>query len=254
MRRAVALALAALAGATVAQVPDTRRSGFADMSPATQAMQRDDAQNPALLFAADGALAWQQAPAPGTRSCAACHGEAGTSMRGVAVRYPAFDATLSRPVTLGERIDACRMRHQGAAAWGAESALRLAMEAFVALQSRGLPLAPPDDPQLAPYLARGEARWRQCIGQLDLACRHCHDAHAGQRLGGSVIPQGHPTAYPIYRLEWQALGSLQRRLRNCYHGVRAALPAFGAPELVELELHLARRAAGMRWEAPGVRP
>ena len=74
------------------------------------------------------------------------------------------------------------------------------------------------------------------------------------RLGGSPIPQAHPTGYPIYRLEWQGLGSLQRRLRACMSGVRAEPFAWGAPELVELELYLARRARGMPLETPGVRP
>ncbi len=45
--------------------------------------------------------------------------------------------------------------------------------------------------------------YRQRIGQLDLSCAQCHDDNAGKRLGGSVIPQAHPTGYPIYRLEWQ---------------------------------------------------
>ena len=54
-----------------------------------------------------------------------------------------------------------------------------------------------------------------------------------RRLGGSPITQGHPTGYPIYRLEWQSLGSLQRRLRNCLAGVRAEAPPYGAPELVD---------------------
>ena len=37
---------------------------------------------------------------------------------------------------------------------------------------------------------------------------------AGQKLAAVTIPQGHPTGYPIYRLEWQTLGSLKRRLRG----------------------------------------
>jgi sulfur-oxidizing protein SoxA len=73
-------------------------------------------------------------------------------------------------------------------------------------------------------------------------------------LGGSTIPQAHPTGYPIYRLEWQGMGSLQRRLRGCMAGVRAEPFAYDATEWVELELFLDRRAAGMRLDAPGVRP
>lgn len=66
--------------------------------------------------------------------------------------------------------------------------------------------------------------------------------------------QAHPTGYPLYRLEWQALGSLQRRLRNCLVGMRAEPYDYGAPEFVELELYLMWRARGMNFEAPAVRP
>ncbi len=51
-----------------------------------------------------------------------------------------------------------------------------------------------------------------------------------------------------------ALGSLQRRLRNCMAAVRADPYAYGAQELVELELYLAVRASGMAVETPAVRP
>jgi sulfur-oxidizing protein SoxA len=82
----------------------------------------------------------------------------------------------------------------------------------------------------------------------------CHDDNWGQKLGGATIPQGHPTGYPLYRLEWQSLGSLQRRLRNCLVGMRAAPYAYGTPEMTELELFLARRAQGLTLETPAVRP
>jgi sulfur-oxidizing protein SoxA len=255
MRRAIALFVLGAAAIASAQAQGpARRSGFDDMSAATQAMQRDDTQNPAMLFVGDGEAQWRRPAGAAGRSCADCHGDARTAMRGVAARHPAFDAPLGRPVTLGERANLCRVRHQGAAPWRAESPDLLAMEAYVALQSRGMPIAPPDDSRLAPFRARGEQRYRQRIGQLDLACAQCHDEFAGRRLGGSVIPQAHPTGYPIYRLEWQALGSLQRRLRNCYTGVRAEAPTYGAIEYVELELFLASRAAGMPLETPAIRP
>ena len=130
----------------------------------------------------------------------------------------------------------------------------LSLEAFVAMQSRGLPIAPPDDPRLEPWRERGRQWFEKRIGQLNFSCAQCHADNAGQRLGGSVIPEAHPTGYPIYRLEWQDMGSLQRRLRGCMSGVRAEPFPFGSIEMTELELYLARRAAGMRIETPAVRP
>ena len=82
----------------------------------------------------------------------------------------------------------------------------------------------------------------------------CHDARAGGRLGGSTIPEGHANGYPTYRLEWQDLGSLQRRLRNCMAGVRAEPFGFDSPEVVALEAWLQQRARGLRIETPAVRP
>ena len=233
---------------------DPRRSGFDDMRLATQTMQRDDALNPGMLWVAQGQTLWREPPAPGGWACVDCHGDASQTMRGVAARHPAFDAVLGRPVDLGQRIDLCRVRHQRSVAFGAESQQRLSLEAWVASQSRGMPIAAPDDLRLAPFRARGEALYRQRMGQLDLSCAHCHDERAGRRLGGSPIPQGHPTGYPLYRLEWQALGSLQRRLRACMTGVRAEPFAFDAMELTELQLYLSGRAAGMPFESPAVRP
>jgi hypothetical protein len=80
------------------------------------------------------------------------------------------------------------------------------------------------------------------------------EARLGRQLAGNVIPQAHPTGYPLYRLEWQGLGSLQRRLRNCLVGMRAEPYEYDAPELVDLELFLMWRARGMTMEAPAVRP
>jgi len=110
------------------------------------------------------------------------------------------------------------------------------------------------DPQLEPFVAKGRELFMRRQGQLNLGCANCHDDNWDKRLAGSAITQGHPTGYPLYRLEWQSLGSLQRRLRSCISGVRAQGYDYGAPELVELELYLMTRARGMPIETPAVRP
>ena len=234
--------------------PDPRRSGYDFMTPQLQAMQRDDALNPAMLWVQEGAAIWDQPAGTSKRACASCHGDAVKAMRGVATRYPAFDTASKRPIDLRGRINACRIQHQQAAPFAPESQPLLGLESFIALQSRGLPIAPPADVRLQPARERGERLFRQRIGQLDFSCAQCHDDNAGRRLAGSTIPQAHATGYPIYRLEWQGMGSLQRRLRGCMTGVRAEPFAFGAPEWIELELYLAQRAAGLRIDAPAVRP
>jgi L-cysteine S-thiosulfotransferase len=213
----------------------------------TRAMQDDDATNPAVLWLLEGEALWN-------RGCSGCHGGAPSSMKGVAARYPAFDAKRGRPVNLEQRINACRVERQKEAPFAYESRELLALTAYVARQSRGLPIADPANEKTKPFIEAGREVFFRRQGQLNLACAQCHDQHWGKSLAGNPIPQAHPTGYPLYRLEWQSLGSLSRRLRNCMVGVRAEPYAFGSPELVDLELYLMWRARGMRIEAPAVRP
>jgi sulfur-oxidizing protein SoxA len=247
------LCLGFAAPIAAAQTSDPRRSSYQDMGKSLQAMQDDETANPGMLWVQEGAAMWVRASGAAGKACADCHASA-ASMSGVAVRYPAFDAALGRPVTLEQRINLCRVDRQNATSLAPESRELLALSAYVAHQSRGKPIAPPDDPRLARLTDVGEALFKRRQGQLNLSCAQCHDDNDGRRLGGTVIPQGHPTGYPIYRLEWQDMGSLRRRLRNCLVGMRAEPYAPDAPEYVALELFLMRRARGMALESPGVRP
>jgi sulfur-oxidizing protein SoxA len=207
-----------------------------------------------MLWALDGEGLWKRKAGEAGKACADCHSDARASMKGVAARYPAFDKTLGRPVNLEQRINLCRARHQQATPLAYESRDLLALAAFVAEQSRGDAIAPGAAPELEPFVAKGRDFFMRRQGQLNLGCTNCHDDNWDKHLAGSAVTQALPTGYPIYRLEWQSVGSLQRRLRNCITGMRALNYDFGAPELVELELYLMSRARGMPIETPAVRP
>jgi L-cysteine S-thiosulfotransferase len=259
MRSATTIVVAALLiAAGIAALPATeipltqRRSGYSFMAPDTKAIQDDDTTNPGMLWVLDGEALWKNNAAG--KACADCHHDVSASMKGVAARYPAFDRTLGRPVNLEQRINLCRARHQQATPLAYESHDLLALTALVAKQSRGIAIDAGTDPQLEPFVARGHALFMQRQGQLNLSCSNCHDDNWDKHLAGSAITQAQPTGYPLYRLEWQSLGSLQRRLRSCMIGVRAQPYDYGAPELVELELYLMSRAQGMPIETPAVRP
>jgi len=251
-----ALIVLSLAAAAVAgEIPRAeRRSGYEFMSRETRAMQDDDTANPAMLWVLEGEALWKAKAGSAGRACTDCHGDARTTMKGVAARHPAFDPARGRPISLEQRISACRVDRQGGPPLAYESRELMALTAFVARQSRGLPVDPAMDARTQPFLDAGRATFHRRQGQLNLSCSQCHDDHWGRQLAGNVIPQAHPTGYPLYRLEWQGMGSLQRRLRNCLTGIRAEPYEYGAPELVDLELYLMSRAAGMKMDAPAVRP
>ncbi len=252
MIRRVAFAAGLTLAALLAHAAE-KRSGYDDASPATRAMQDDDISNPAFLWVQQGEALWSERVGSAGKSCADCHGPA-MSMRGVAAHYPRYDTALGRPMTLPQRIQQCRIERQGAPPLAPESDAMLGLTAFVGLQSRGMPMAVDVDGSAKAAFEAGRAFFNLRQGQLNLSCAQCHDGLAGQRLAGSVIPQGHPNGYPEYRLEWQSMGSLDRRIRNCLAGVRAEPLAPESRELAELEFYLGWRANGLQVETPAVRP
>lgn len=241
---------AALAG----EIPTSeRRSDTLTMSEELRAMQADDTANPAMLSVLDGEALWSQNAGTQQKSCASCHGDATKSMRAVAARYPTIDAASGRVLDLEARINQCRIDRQGAPALQMESRDMLALSTFIGLQSRGIPIASPD-PRLTTSIARGREIFNRRQGQLNLSCAICHDDNWGRKLGSATIPQANPTGYPLYRLEWQSVGSLQRRLRNCMVGMRAEPYAFGSDDYIALEAFLMDRAQGLNLETPAIRP
>jgi sulfur-oxidizing protein SoxA len=253
---AAAFLLTLTAGSVWAADAPERRSGYLSMGPETRAMQDDDTSNPGMLWVLDGKALWSRAAGAAGKSCADCHGDARESMKGVAAHYPMFDAAQARPIDLEGQINYCRTERQQAPALARESHDLLAITAYVANQSRGMPIddVVAKDARLMPFLEAGRAAFERREGQLNLSCAQCHDDNPGKHLVGNAIPEAHPTGYPLYRLEWQSLGSMQRRLRNCLIGVRAEPYEYGAPEYVEMQLYLTWRARGMTIETPAVRP
>ncbi|HXX82402.1 MAG TPA: sulfur oxidation c-type cytochrome SoxA [Casimicrobiaceae bacterium] len=255
--RVAALLFACWAAGAVAQtraIPATElRSGLTFGSAELRAMQADDFANPGMLWVERGQKLWQTPAGPAGRTCASCHADPAASMKGVAARYPALDASTRRVIDLESRINACRASRQQAPRLAAESEDLLALTALVAYQSRGLPLSVTISEGTRETFEQGRGFYYAPHGQMNLSCADCHERNWGRRLLAETISQGHPNAYPAYRLEWQTMGSLGRRIRSCLFGIRAQMLPYDDPTLTALELFLAWRAAGLPIEVPGVR-
>jgi L-cysteine S-thiosulfotransferase len=254
--RWVAAAAVAAASAFAADLPPRPvppRNGSEFQGPEVRALQADDFANPMSLWITRGEEVWKEPRGPRGRSCASCHGEASRSMKGVSARYPRWDPSLGRVVNVEERIQACSQGSQDAGRFGDQSDELVGLSAYIALQSRGLPVSVSVAGPAEPAFRKGRDLYFTRIGQMNLACTHCHDANWGRRLYAETVSQGHPTGWPAYRNEWQHPGTLERRLRACFSGVRAELLPYGDPDMVALELYLAWRAQGLPMEAPGVR-
>lgn len=241
------------AATTAPHQVEERRSGYTYLSEENQRLQDDDFANPGMLWVERGRAVWEQVEDASRQSCASCHGDAPTSMRGVRARYPRFDQQSQKLINLEQQINRCREERLRAAPYAYESESLLALSAFVGAQSRGLPLAVDIAGPARPFFEAGRAFFWQRRGQLDLACAHCHDQLAGQRLRGDVISQGQINGFPIYRHLWQTLGSTHRMFAWCNEAVRAEPLPYGADEYVNLELYVAWRGRGLPVETPAVR-
>ena len=242
-----------LAGELSPYTVEDRRSGYSYLSEENQRLQDDDFANPGLLWVEQGRALWHQADSTTGMSCASCHGDATVSMRGMRTRYPHFDSQRGKLINLEQQINRCREQRMQALPYPYESETLLALTTFVGWQSRGLPTHVSIDGPAQPFFEAGRAFYMQRRGQLDLACTHCHDQYAGQRLRGDVISQGQSNGFPIYRHTWQTLGSTHRMFAWCNTSVRAEPSPLGADEYVNLELFVAWRGRGLPVETPAVR-
>ena len=254
-RRRLHQAAVALALATFAAVPALSdiKSGTEFLSPEMRRQQADETRNPASFWVEQGRELFSRKPASEGQACISCHADPQQSLRGAATHYPQVDAGSGKLLNLEGRIEQCRVERQKQPAFGYESPELLAMTAYLGSLSRGLPMDVKTDGAARPYFEAGKAFFERQQGQLNLSCQQCHDGLVGQKLRGDTVSHGAGTGYPAYRLEWNDVGSLHRRLRACSLGVRATQFDFGSPEYLTLELYLAGRARGLPVETPGIR-
>lgn len=229
-----------------------RRSGYTYAAPETRAMQDDEFDNPGSIWVAKGEQLWSTVDGANGKSCASCHAEAAQSMRGVGARYPLV-SKRGQLINVERRINLCRVGALGAAPWPDESESLLAMTTYIKHQSLGMPVSPVIDGAAAPFFAEGREIYQARRGQLDLACVHCHEQNHGNMLRAQRLSEGMSNGFPTYRLKWQGVASLQRRMSGCMQDIRAEPYPDGADEYVALELYLAWRARGLPVETPAVR-
>jgi sulfur-oxidizing protein SoxA len=248
------LCLALPAAAQTRQLPQTQlKSGLAFAGADVRALQADEFGNPAQLWLARGAQRWTEPQGAAGQSCQSCHGDAQQSMRGVATRYPSIDIKSGQLLNLEDRIRQCRSQQQKGPELPRESDDLLALSLHVSRASHGMPLRVDITGPAQSHWQQGQRLFLERQGQLNLSCAQCHDQHYGRRLYTDALSQGQPNSYPVYRLEWQSVGSLERRLRSCFVGVRAEPLAWGALESRQLSLYLMWRGEGLPLEVPAVR-
>lgn len=239
-------------------------SGYETARSGVRSMQDDDFGNPAMPVVDASAEQWDTVEGDAGESCASCHGapddasggSTGIPMKGVSAKYPIFDEVTQKPINVELRINRCREEAMKAKPFKYESEAMLGMNGLIAMQSRGMPRVTTADEEgdaLNAAWKAGEEFYYQRRGQLDMACKHCHEDNAANIIRAETLSQGQSNGFPTYRLKWQGMGSLHRRFRGCNKNIRAQPYGYGSEEYLNLETYLAWRGRGLPGEGPAVR-
>jgi len=254
---------------TFTQAPVVTKDNATTQAPVAAGLaqlQSANAMNPIGLWIDEGKRKWE-------KDCTSCH--ALEKVVKAVPNFPKLDAS-QKLINLEDQISVCRQRvDKTLAASGSATASALAsapthpftnddnptleLSTFLNDAARQLPIniAPPTNPSHATIwrqnLSNGEKLFKTRLGQMNLSCQQCHDGKVGASMRAQKITAGHPTGFPAYRISWQGLGSIERRIRACYSGVQAQVPAQQDIRLRQLELYLKTRAQGMPLEGPSTR-
>lgn len=228
-------------------------SGYEYRTKETKAFQDDDLENPSFLAIDRAAEMWSKVEGAAGKSCASCHGDVATSMKGVGAAMPKWREKLGRPLNIEQQINLCRTDQMKAEAWKFRSNELTDMTTLVRHQSRGMPVNVQFDGPMQSWWNKGKELYYTRTGQLDMSCASCHEAYNGKFLRADFMSQGQTNGFPTYRLKDQKLLPLHERFEGCMADVRAEPFAPLSDEFLALEIYVAWRGIGLPVETPSVR-
>jgi sulfur-oxidizing protein SoxA len=137
----------------------------------------------------------------------------------IAGEYPKFDNKKAEVVTLTAAINNCLKSH-GQKPWKKTKGKIAKVEAYFAATSKEKGKKVHiviNSKEAADAYERGKKEYYSQRGYLKLSCATCHVQGAGQRVRNEYLSPllGHTTHFPVYRLKWQGLGTMERRMKGC---------------------------------------
>ena len=179
--------------------------------------------------------------------------------KGVGIRqnYPYFDEKSGQVITLELALNQCRQANGEEPLSDVKDEMA-SLTAYMAFTSRGKPFdikIPNDARALAAY-ENGEKYFYSRRGQLNFSCASCHVQNPGQHIRTEVLAPalGLLNAMPIYRSEWNGMGTISRRFVTCNSQVRGVPIAPQDENYRDVEYYLSYMANGLPISGPGARP
>ena len=255
----VALALA------VVPAMAQEKSPFADY----QRMTAED--SPVELFEIGGEELWKKPQGPKHVSLEACDlGQGPGMLKGAYAALPRYFQDTDRVMDLETRLLHCMTTLQGRTReeatkrlfGNADSPSEMEyLSAYIAAQSRGLPLAPGRShaKEQAAY-ELGRKLFFHRAGSWDFSCATCH-GEDDKRIRMSELPvlskpaSARPVmaTWPAYRVSNSQFKTMQWRINDCYRQMRMPEPVFGSDATVAMNMFLTVTAAGEPYRGPGTK-
>jgi sulfur-oxidizing protein SoxA len=179
--------------------------------------------------------------------------------KGIGIRqnYPYFDLKNGEVITLELALNRCREAN-GEEPYSYVKDEMASLTAYMAFTSRGKPfdIKIPNDPRALAAYQKGEEYFYGRRGQLNFSCASCHVQNPGNHIRTEVLAPalGIVAAMPIYRSEWNSMGTMSRRLVTCNSQVRGVPLKPQDEDYRDVEYFLSYMSNGLPVSGPGARP
>lgn len=171
--------------------------------------------------------------------------------------YPYFDEKRNELVSLTQAINEC-VTSNGEKEWNTKKGDMAKVQAYMAYQTaeagKKVDIKIPNQAAAEAY-ERGKEYYYSQRGYLKLSCATCHIQGSGQRVRNENLSPmlGSTTHWPVYRLRWQELGTIERRLSGCVVDQGQVPPKDTSAEMKELLYYMSYISNGMAIDGPDVR-
>ena len=175
----------------------------------------------------------------------------------IAGEYPKFDDKKGAVVTLTLAINDC-LKANSEKPWKMKKGKMTDLEAYFASASteagKKVHIVIQSEAAAKAYDAGKKAYYSQ-RGYLKLSCATCHVQGTGKRVRNEYMSPllGHTTHFPVYRLKWQGLGTLERRIEGCNKDEGEKPHKVGSPWMSNVLYFMAYMSNEMPIDGPAIR-
>jgi len=175
----------------------------------------------------------------------------------IAGDYPIFDDKKSEVITLGVAINRC-LTLNNEKKWKMSKGKMAKLQAYFSYettQAQKQVDVKINSAAAASAYNRGKEYYYTQRGYLKLSCASCHVQGAGKRVRNEKMSQllGHTTHFPVFRLKWAGLGTLERRMSGCIKDEGQVPPKATSTEMKELLYFMSYMSNGMNVDGPDIR-